>query len=592
MSFIEGFAQGFEKSYTARKEREAQKEDMMFKYKMDELMKNKDLRTKKKTQESEWSNAAKDLSGQLQDPEAASMFYKELQNGVSYETLQKRIMENQYEKNKEFTKPTQTVKIPTGVAPTVTAPDATAEKVAEKGRTPLGDMINRGKLKKEQAMEGRVNDQIDAINPDLRTYQEAEDTTPEIDYVNSPYKLKNNEYKIGDYADSLNKLAIARDNKDPEAIRKAEREVEIQQFVITQKERAAAEARGDTKSTYFMLNDQGEITGMANAESRLNPETQKEELWNTSLGPDKAQPIQGATREVDENTLKRYWKIQDDFSDKSKDYKFASSGFVSAMDSSRKIKGLLAQYPEVAAGNVAGGASLLNRVRGEFQALYSTVLDMENSIKADVEAGNIEGLEKKVADYMAASDKIIQSSGFDGVDRLSFAKAQYDTLRVQASYQFAMASGLTGTLSNQDFKNSYEAIGGEKTAPEVLKSLSLTEQSVFSKLDSSRVQLSNNESIKTFERDYGVKTGLVPKRIGDVIEEMDLPPETKAAMKQNLAVIQGFGQANKDLAVQQDQPKEPDEFGMTPGQVYPGAGGKQYRYLGGGKNPKNFEEVK
>jgi hypothetical protein len=544
MTFIEGFAQGFQGAYEKRKDREAQKEDMMFKYKMDDLMKNKDLRTKKKQQESEWAQGAADLAGQLQDPESAAMFNRELRNGVSYETLQKRIMENQYEKNNDYVQPTQTVKLPSGV---VTAPNTTDEKVAAPSRTPIGTMVNEGKLKREKAMEGSVNSQIDAIDPTLRTYETVEDETPSMDYADAPYKLKKNEYKLGSYEDSLFKLNKAKQDEDPEAIRQAQDEVRVHQMVLSDKAARTAKAEGKNVGQYFMLKPDGTIDTVVTGEVRPNQQGNNE-VWNIS-DPRNEMPIEGPlVRIQDDKMMSRYVKITEDYSKKSTEHKTGAGSYISALDSAQKIQQILVNNPSVAARGVASGANLLTQLKGEVGAIYETLLKTESSIQNKIKSGDMEGVEKEAMAYIKMANDLAKEEG-SGLDRLSLDKAKYDSLRVAASYQFAMAAGITnGKLSNQDFENNYNAIGGDRAANEVIEALNLTAQSTFIKVDSNRVSLENDENIKTFESNYGVKTGLVPERLGQMIMKLGVSDEQKAGMMQYLKQIQDYQIQNRAVA--------------------------------------------
>lgn len=538
MTFLEGFAQGFNDSYNRRKDREAEKENTMFKYQMEGLLKNKELRQKKKLEETQWMNQAKDLSGQLGDTEASTMFYKELANGVSYETLQKRLLEGQYEKNLDYKAPTQTVKIPSGVSTASTLTEKTPEVVEASGGG-LKGILERGKARNESAMQDRVNKQIDELDPELRQYSQMEDEeTPTMDYSNSPYKLKNNEMKIGDYADSLYKLRMAQQKGDPEAIRKAQTEVEVHQTVMAEKAMADAKAQGKNVGQYFMVGQDGTIEGIIAGETRVNQETGRTEVWNIS-DPRQEQTVQGELRQItDDKMMGRYTSLVTDFGKKSKEYNDASASFITAVDSSNKIVELLNKNPGVAAGGVASGVALLGRLEGEAKTAYAVLYDLEQEIKTQVQEGNMEGIEAKVAKYVEEANSFAQKSFMtEGMQNLAVDKAKYDSLRIAVAYQFAVASGVSnGRMSNQDFENNYERIGGNKPANQVIDALKLTGQESFVRLDSVRNSLANDPSIKTFERDYRLKTGLAPKRIGDQLAEMgraDLMPYIGALNSQN-----------------------------------------------------------
>jgi hypothetical protein len=171
---------------------------------------------------------------------------------------------------------------------------------------------------------------------------------------------------------------------------------------------------------------------------------------------------------------------------------------------------------------------------------------------------------------------------------------------MQTAYQIAQATSTDGKVSNQDVANALEIIGSNSDYKQILPILNSQMQGAFLKLQSVQDQLNNNPSVTDFENRYRlpngkkIDTGLRGRRIGQQIDAMGIPPEQKAALHQylkqvNSGYVQGQAETKQSLDAQQQQP---DEFGMVPGQTYPGKGGKMYRYKGGGRNPKNFEEVK
>jgi hypothetical protein len=558
-TFLSGFAQAFNAARARTEEQNADQENLIFKYKMDNLMQMKEKREKRKAEETENSKKAQDLAGQLGDPDSASVFYKELSNGVSYETVQKRIVEGSYQKNENWKTPTQTVKVPTAVTMTYDA-EANPTAPEQKG------LFAQGKQRAYDRQMESVNKRIDQIDPTLRT-ESIEDTgqTTTTDDANTKYVLKpKNEYKIGDYGDALWELNQAKQSGDPKRVREAQDKVEIHQRIMTEKAKSEAIAQGKNVSTYLSINEDGTIG------AQLPGELRDDGLYNV-VDPTRPQKVSGPVIRMSDDDVKRLNQLTDDFGKQSKDYNAASQAFVGALDSSQKMAQILFEDPDAATMS-SKGLGLIESLSGEAQAAYKAISDMENNINSRLESGKTDGIEKDIADHAMAVEKFIERGVLSDKNQSKVVNAaKFRSLQMQTAYQIAQATSTDGKVSNQDVANALEIIGSNSDPKQIIPVLNSQMQGAFLKLQSVQDQLNNNPSVADFENRYRlpngkkIDTGLRGRRIGQQIDAMNIPPEQKTALHQylkqvNSGYVQGQAETKQSLDAQQQQAPQGVEF--------------------------------
>lgn len=536
-TFLSGFAQAFNSARARTEEANAEQENLMFRYKMDNLMEQKKKREAKSAVEVENARKAKDLAGQMGDPEAASIFYKEIANGVDYETLQKRVVEGDYQKNTSYKAPTQTIKMPTAVTNTY---DAEVNPLQPK----QGDgILARGAQKQYEGMMGSVNQKIDSIDPSLRSevVNPKEEYSVTQDDASAKYTYKpKNQYKIGDYGDALYKQYKAKEAGDPVAIREANEEVKIHQRIMSEKAKADALAQGKNVHTYVSLNPDGTMG------AQFTGETREDGTYNIS-NPNGEQLVSGPVRMMGDEDIKRLYKLQDDFGKASEDYNAASTNFIGALDTSQKMTQLLHDDPD-AATTSSNIVNTINNLSGEAKAAFTALNEMENTINSKAQSGNLDGIEKDIADYNKAAGKFV-SGGFlsEGNQNKALNAAKFRSLQMQTAYAVAQANASDGKVSKNDLDNAMQIIGKSVDPKIITQTVNQQMQGAFLKITSAARPLDSNPSVVGFERQLGIKTGLRPTRIGDQIDQMDWPPEQKALMKQYLSNI------NKDFSQGQAQ---------------------------------------
>ncbi len=541
-TFLSGFAQAFNAARARTEDANAEQENLMFRYKMDNLMEQKKKREAKSLVETENARKAKDLAAQMGDPDSAPIFYKELANGVDYETVQKRVVSGDYEKNTSYKAPTQTIKMPTPVTATY---DAEVNPLQPK---PGDGILARGAQKQYEGMMGSVNQKIDSIDPSLRseTVNPKQEYSVTQDDTNSKYVYKpKNQYKIGDYGDALFKQYKAQQSGDPVALREANEEVKIHQRIMTEKAKADALAQGKNVSKYFSINPDGSLGAQFAGERR------DDGIYNVS-NPNGEQLVSGPVRMMDDKDIERYNKLVDDFGKASGDYNAASTNFIGALNSSQKMAQILHDDRDAAStsSNVLG---LINNLSGNAQAAFRALNDMENSITSKAQSGNLDGIEKDIADYNRAAEKFV-SGGLlsEGNKDKALNAAKFRSLQMQTAYAIAQANASDGKVSKNDLDNAMQIIG-KSIDPEIItKTVNQQMQGAFLKIASSQRQLDKNPSVVDFEnrmRDpvtgKPLKTGLRPARIEEQINQMDWPEDQKILLRQYL------GNLHKDFAAGQ-----------------------------------------
>jgi len=552
-TFLSGFAQAFNAARARTEEQDADQENLIFKYKMDNLMQQKEKRDKRKFEETENSKKAQDLAAQLGDPDAASVMYRELSNGVSYETVQKRVLEGQYQKNENWKAPTQTVKVPRAVDMTY---DADVNPMQPDG----SGLLAKGKQRSYDRTMENINKRIDSIDPSLRKETITDDNiTTTADDANSKYVLKpKNEYKIGDYGDVLWELNQAKASKDPARIRAAQDKVEIHQRIMSEKAKQEAIANGKNVSTYLSVNPDGTIGAQIPGEMR------EDGLYNV-VDPMHPQLVSGPVMRMDDDGIKRLNQLTDDFGKNSKDFSAASQSFIGALHSSQQMAQILHDDPDAATMS-SKGLGLIESLSGEAQAAYKALTDMENNINSRIQSGKTEGLEADIAAHAEQVEKFLERGVLsDKNQQKAVNAAKFRSLQMQTAYQVAQATATDNKVSNQDLANAMEIIGSSSDPKLIIPTLNSQMQGAFLKLQSTLNQLNNNPSVADFENRYRtpdgkkLNTGLRGKRIGDQIMEMDIPEEQKRNLMSylgNLNKTYAQGQTETGSSIQQQDQQQ------------------------------------
>ncbi|QIG73081.1 hypothetical protein EVB99_090 [Rhizobium phage RHph_N3_19] len=592
-TFLSGFAQAFNQARARTEEQNAEQENTLFRYKMDNLMEQRKKREAKSAKETENAKAAKDLAAQMGDPDSAGMFYKEISNGVDYTELQKRVANGDYQKNTSYKAPTQTIKMPSGVAPETVQYDTDANPMQPEQK----GLFAQGKQRSYDRMMDNVNKKIDQIDPSLRSGPaDTSEFSTTTEDANSKYQYKpKNTYKLGDYGDAQYKLLKAQQSGDPVAIREAQDEVKIHQRIMTEKATLEAHANGKDASTYVSINPDGTIGAQFTGERR------EDGIYNISNQNE--QLVSGPIRRMEDEDIKRLNKLQDDFGKASGDYNAASTNFIGALDSTQKMAQIL-HLDKDAATTSSNVLNYINNLGTEAQAAFRALNEMENSINAKAQSGNLEGIEKDIAEYNKAASKFV-SNGFlsEGNQARALNAAKFRSLQMQSAYAIAQANASDGKVSKNDLDNAMQIIGKSVDPDIIMKTINQQMQGAFLKITSAARPLDNDPSIIGFEKRMGIKTGLRPVRIGDQIDQMDWPEEQKTTLKKYLSNInkdfavgqaQTMQTANPPTPVPQEQQAQPDKPGTkTVGRIYGGPDGKKFEYLGGPVNdPKSYKEVK
>jgi hypothetical protein len=562
-TFLSGFAKGFIDARKDRMDREADTENQQFKYKMDSLMQMREKREAKSLKEKEMSDQAKGLSDQFGDPNFAPVAMQELKLGVSAETVQERLANGYYTKNTSYKPPTQTLKVPAAVSMKF---DAGMDDTQPTGT----GMLARGEAVNKQRGMDKVNARIDAIDPSLRQGMVDQDTTSATtdEASNFAYKYTpKNQVKLGSYEDALYAQQKAKDSNDPVALREANTKVKIWERVNTENTINQAKARGKNSSTFLSIGDDGVIKSQLPGEVRDNGDGTKS-VWNIA-DPQNEQQVSGRVRVMNKDDMDRYNAVTDQFSKKSDDYKVAAGAYVSALDSSQRMAQIL-HNDRGAATYASKGLGLVAELQGEAQAAYQSINGLETTINEKAASGKLDGIEKDIADHAKAVDEFVKNSMMTpGNQQKVVNAAMYNSLKMQTAYQVAQATSTDGKVSNNDLNNAMQIIGNSSDPDQILPALNTQMQGAFLKLTSAQTALESNDTIKNFERDYQLKTGLRPDRVGDMIMKSNLPDEQKRNLLNyqneiNKVHQAGQAQVNQSVQEQQVQQVQPPAQTQTP----------------------------
>jgi uncharacterized protein YajQ (UPF0234 family) len=467
------------------------------------LTDQREKRDAKKLKETELARQAKDVATQFGDPNAAGSFYKELTNGVSYETLQKRIADGDIQKNPDYVAPARTVKMPSAV--TMEPADS---------QFPVNE---------------KVNSRIDAIDPTLRQSRVEEDngfSTLATDDPNSAFIYKpNNQVELQPYEDVIYELELAKREKNPEAIRSAELKRKSHEIALTREAAIKAQQEGKNTKTFILKDKYGNVQSTFAGEKREDGN-----LYN--IYTDEIVDVEDPKmlQQINPDSLEAWTKLSTEVGKESSDLKEGLSNYVSSIDTSKKMFEILGRSPEVTT-YTASGVELARDLVGEAQTAYQVMFGKEQEIKSRIESRNVEGIEKLISEYEEDVQTFIQKSESEGGvmgasnQRIARDKAIYDSLRNALTFQMAAANGLSASkMTDADFKRFWDMIGGDKRDPnDVIRNVQNTSQMVLTKIDSQSRRFNKHPSITTFVTQWGFNPGVGLPRVEQMLIEDERP---------------------------------------------------------------------
>lgn len=549
-TFLSGFAKGYIGERERRLEREAEKEDTLFKYKMQNLTEQRELRTKKKQQEQEWMHNAKLAADQLGDPEAVSTFYNEFKGGNTLNQVQQRIADGYYVKNDKYKAPDQIIKVK---GETVKVPKAVTMTYDDETRSPEYE---------------KVNARIDEIDPTLRSEQIVQDdelTSVAEGNTSSKYIFKDtSKLKMGDFADVQLKYSQALASGDQKAIDEAKQMLDAQKDAIIFKAQAEAEAKGEIQQLYGILDENGYledvIPGMVNDQGQL--------INTRGLKPTPVEvPNPNMIVKIDKDTNKRRFDVAGKLSTRGADYEKASNKYVSATQNQMAIEEHLNKYPGIGK-NVNDLAVLAVDLEGEAKAAVELLDTQRGKTLEAFQSGDAAAIAQETSNFEKMMNDLKNFENPEnsllapGIHEIAIARARYSSLIDNAVFQFAAANGISGRdMSDADVKRFKDMItkGGEKA---ILQNLDAINGIVLTNLMAAEEGLSSDGELAQVTKDLGVKgiKDITPLRLGDKLNKIS--PALRRKHDQIRAELKR-GQANAALGAQGKFPQEEPEGGIV-----------------------------
>lgn len=569
MTFLSGFAEGFTTARKDRLDREAELENTKFKYGMDALVQKRELRDKKKAQETEWASQAKMLGEQYGDKNASTGFYKELSSGVPVTTIQERIAKREYEKNDKYVAPSTTVRVPIGV---------------ETERYDEG-----------MGFDEKITARIDEIDPTLRTgTKEYNEFSTLTDDAASPVIYRSKEkLEFGSFAEELAGLTAAENSGDEAQIRAAQDRVQAHKDAIVFQE----STKSSPRPIYAIRDKNGAIVDKMVGEIRPTGPNGAGELWNVG-NPLQAERVDlkgGSPVEISPEQNKAWFEVNQNVSKKVKDYDTRVNKYVAASQTSFMIKGIVQETPEVLEEVGPSLADFAQRVGKEF----GTAIQMVDNQVSKTENAFASGDANAVANEMRALDDSIADMGKQielapPNEKIVLQKARYKALMESASFQLAAANGVEGRdLSKNELESFRSQLKGN-TLPELFANLDNANKTVLSSLMSEEHALQNDNEVEWLKQELGVTDikGTTPRRIGEAMAVIN-PELLKDLNRFRKEIHDGATTAAATVdprIAKPEQKKQPS--------VLPGVGGKKFTYVGpqpmteeDRKNKSNWKEV-
>jgi len=564
-NFMTGFAEGYINAADKRREREADKENLQFKYRMDALTEKRTLREQQKLQEVEWTKQAKIAAERIGDPSFATEAYKQFAAGRTVEQVFTDIDSGSYSRDPNYQRPATTVKFetPKGVAPEEQGDTSYRDPAVSAQPSEPEGLMARGKRINQERMDSRIDERIRDVDP---TLLDDEVETAQVDTTGEPtgwvYKNKN-EVELPPEGDVRLRLAKAQQTGDKSGQKEAELQLSIWNTIHAEETKRTKDAEGKNTGYFFRVGSNNRVGTMFLGEVQ---ETDEGNVVFDVSNPTQEKVVTEDFIAVSEDGLKEYQQVAKDFGTAAKDYNVAKDEFKGALSVSADIVSILERNPEVT--TLAGqGAKYLNQLEDEVKGIANVLDQQGNEIEQQIGTGNTEGLQAKIYEYEKQAQNLLSTPN----KSLAQDVVEYETLRKLAAFKYAAANGVSGQgMSDRDFREFYEATGGSKNKEAVIKALQNNAASVFAVLDSARMTLDKNQQVRVFEDTYlqGKSSGLRPGFIGDDLAPRMRPffeqayAQYKQGLSRNSSVASGGAEQTTKPAAQ-EQPQSSYEAGKS-----------------------------
>lgn len=512
MTFLSGFAEGFTNERNRRLDREAQKEDIAFKYKFDALREKKTKWEEKKAKESQMAKQAAMVAEAVGDREFAGVAMEHLSAGVSFDSLLEDARKGKFQRDPNATN-TKTVDVASTAMPSY---DSLMETTKPTTAMPEGvemsenqEVAPKRKWYEPTPIDEKVDARIDEIDPEIRKASKEYDSfTPKpVDTGGWLYK-DDTKVKVGTPAEALFELDQARIDGDPAKIKVAQMKVAAH-TAVARLTRVVKPDEGD----YAIVDENGNLESFFIGRLDIDPDNPgQERVFNVSDG----NPSLVTTRfkKISPEVMKEYSKVSASVGDRVEKYTLKTAAYAKALDTVSQIDQVLARNPQ-AAKKVSEVAVIVRSVGQEVEGLFSIIQNQTEEGKQSLEQGNLEGAE--------ASAKAIEDSVTGLLSKPNRTLAEdavlLEGLRVSQAFQLAAANGQTGQgVSTKDYENFYK-MGGGTDKDSIRKAALSNLTQIFTGIESERIQLDSNPEIKSLDKRLGFKSGLRAPRIGDMLIE-------------------------------------------------------------------------
>lgn len=514
MSFFKGLAEGFIDERDKVRARDAEKEDLDFRYKMEELTRRKSLRDEQRLKEIQWKTGAEAAARAIGDPSFLPVAYEQMAAGRNLDEVMNDV-KNGYWSRDPNAPDRQARTVNLAPAPQPTARETMVSDEAPVKQRKLG-MLEQIEADKQAKRSANVNKRIQEVDPTL--LEEANDTpsNPYQAVESGGWSFKNTDtQKLPPYAQSLYDLEKATQRNDVEGILRAKEQVRVHQIVRNREAKEKARVEGKDIRQFAMVDPKtGVLKSVEYGYESQDADGQKV-ILNAATDKPLVEGDDGKFVPIfDDKIMQDYEKLAKDYGSRSDKHNVSVNEYAGALTAVNEIGQMFRQDPALAS-SFNGVLEGIRSIQANVQAGYQALVDQGNILSQKARTGIID--HQTVADYENKIQDFLSQPNRDRAQNYVL----YQSLRTLTAIKFAAANGIDGkNMSDKDFNRFYEATAKGSDPETVMNQLFANSRIVWSSIYSSQLGLDKDQQVAAFEKRAKFKTGLSGVRVGDRLEEM------------------------------------------------------------------------
>lgn len=496
--FMTGFGNAFTRSFESSRNRRLDREDEVFKFKMDTFLQEQEKRKAKKAKLDEWESQAKTMAQDLGKPEAAGFLFDRFSTYGPEKTM--RLIEQgrlKFDQNKAKPQESQGL----GSELITQTQEAMGPEVApvQTLNSPKSlDRVDKRLMEVTDGLYGQVQEPVKSDLMDSSSSGFFFDLTPE------------QEVSAGNLSDAIYSYTLAKQNNDEAAAKSAQMKIDALTLSASIQAEQQAKSKGIQTQRIKIPNEAGGFTVSHVPIVQEGGETvAKVRGQNLILS-------QGQFDFMSDEEFDARAKLHEVLGKRSQVYNTKATGMIEALDSSGRMLELVNSDPAI----LTASAGLFESfTRGTREIIEGANLITEELRRTkDMTPQELSEFAEKASERQKQLNYIISEEG----QEIGVKKAAFNSLLQLSAYKFAAINGQDGrAASDQDIERFLEIAGRANTQEKFEEAIRNTFGVSLVGLSNDSYLLSQSPELSNFEKMYGYKPDWVPASVEELIENTD-----------------------------------------------------------------------